>query len=65
MCLSTVYVYKVNNAEKTKLCEYISKVEERGGEYVFTDIMGEETAVRAKLRAIDLVKNEILLEDAQ
>ena len=63
MCLSTVY--KVNTQGKEKICEYISKVDTTGNGFAFTDVMGEVTEVKGKLRSVDLVKNEILLEECE
>ena len=60
MCLSTVY--QIQNGEKKKLCEYVRNVEIKEGGYVFTDVMGIQTAVSGSLRSIDLVKNEIVLD---
>ncbi len=62
MCLSTVY--KLKGQEQEKVCEYISKVENKGDSFVFTDVMGEEITVPGKLISMDFVKNVILLEDA-
>ena len=61
MCLSTVY--KIRDGEKEKVCEYVSSVKSSDGEFVFTDVMGEEKLVPGKLRSVDLVKNEIIIED--
>ncbi|MBR6349996.1 MAG: CooT family nickel-binding protein [Lachnospiraceae bacterium] len=61
MCLSTVY--KLKGSEQEKICEYISKVENKGNEFVFTDVMGEEITVKGTLKSMDFVKNVILLED--
>ena len=61
MCLSTVY--KVKGNEQEKICEYISKVENKGDGFVFTDVMGEEIAVKGTLKSMDFVKNVILLEE--
>ena len=61
MCLSTVY--KLKDGEKEKICEYVSGVRNSDGEFVFTDVMGAETIMAGKLRSVDLVKNEILIEE--
>ncbi|MBQ9826999.1 MAG: CooT family nickel-binding protein [Firmicutes bacterium] len=61
MCLSTVY--KLKDGEKEKICEYVSGVRNSDGEFVFTDVMGEEKTVPGKLSSIDLIKNEIIIED--
>ena len=61
MCLSTVY--KLKGSEQEKICEYISKVENKGNEFVFTDVMGEEITVKGTLKSMDFVKNVILLEE--
>ena len=61
MCLSTVY--KVKGTDQEKICEYISKVENKGDGFVFTDVMGEEITVQGKLHSMDFVKNIILIED--
>jgi predicted RNA-binding protein len=58
MCLSTVYAHGNDGAE-TLLCEYVSAVEVRGKNLIFTDIMGEEIDVAASIRSVDLVKNTI------
>ncbi|MBR3353730.1 MAG: CooT family nickel-binding protein [Oscillospiraceae bacterium] len=61
MCLSTLYRVNDNN-ERVKLGEYISNVECRDGEYVFTDVMGDEFSVRGCIRSLDLVRNEITIK---
>jgi predicted RNA-binding protein len=61
MCLSTVY--KLKDGEKEKICEYVSGVKSADGEFVFTDVMGEEKTVPGKLSSIDLIKNEIIIEE--
>ena len=61
MCLSTVY--KIRGQEQEKICEYVSKVENKGDGFVFTDVMGEEMSVKGKLLSMDFIKNVILLED--
>ena len=61
MCLSTVY--KIKGQEQEKICEYVSRVENKGDGFVFTDVMGEETEVKGTLRSMDFVKNIILLEE--
>ena len=61
MCLSTVY--KVKGQEKEKICEYISNIEASDGEFICTDIMGIRTRIEGRLRSMDLVKNEILIEE--
>ena len=60
MCLSTLYGIK--NDKKEKLGEYISNVTGRDGEYIFTDVMGNEFSVRGCIRSMDLVRNEITIE---
>lgn len=60
MCLSTLY--EVIDGERKKLGEYISNVVSRDGEYVFTDVMGEEISLKGTIRSLDLVKNEITIE---
>ncbi len=45
------------------ICEYVSGVKSADGEFVFTDVMGEEKTVPGKLSSIDLIKNEIIIED--
>lgn len=60
MCLSTLY--EVIDGERKKLGEYISNVVRRDGEYVFTDVMGEEISLKGTIRSLDLVKNEITIE---
>ena len=63
MCLSTLYGIKNNKREK--LGEYISNVNARDGEYVFTDVMGNEFSLRGIIRSMDLVRNEIVMEREQ
>ena len=60
MCLSTVY--RENGAQQTKLGEYISGVRAEGSKITLTDIMGAETVVFGRLRSVDLVKNQIIIE---
>ena len=60
MCLSTLYGIKNNKREK--LGEYISNVNARDGEYVFTDVMGNEFSLRGIIRSMDLVRHEIVME---
>lgn len=61
MCLSTLYRVNDNN-ERVKLGEYISNVECHDGEYVFTDVMGDEFSVRGCIRSMDFVRNEITIK---
>ena len=49
--------------ERIRICEYVSGVKNSDGEFVFTDVMGEEKTVPGKLSSIDLIKNEIIIED--
>ena len=60
MCLSTLYSVKKDKREK--IGEYISNVEGRDGEYIFTDVMGNEFSVKGNIRSMDLVRNEITIE---
>ena len=60
MCLSTLYGIK--NDKREKLGEYISSVTFRDGEFVFTDVMGNEFSVKGNIRSPDLVRNEILID---
>ena len=60
MCLSTVY--QLQNGEKKKLCEYVRNVDIKEDGYVFTDVMGIQTAVSGTIQSMDLVKNEIVLD---
>lgn len=62
MCLSTLYRIKDDSDEREKIAEYISNVVSRDGEYVFTDVMGEEFSVRGCIRSLDLVRNEITIK---
>lgn len=62
MCLSTLYKIKDDSDEREKIAEYISNVVSRDGEYVFTDVMGEEFSVRGCIRSLDLVRNEITIK---
>lgn len=60
MCLSTLY--GIRNDKREKLGEYISNVTCRDGEYVFTDVMGNEFSVKGIIHSMDLVRNEIVME---
>jgi predicted RNA-binding protein len=60
MCLSTLYGVKNNKREK--LGEYISNITSRNGEYVFTDVMGNEFSVKGIISSMDFVRNEIVIE---
>lgn len=62
MCLSTLYRIKDDSSEREKVAEYISNMISRDGEYIFTDVMGEEYSVRGCIRSLDLVKNEITIK---
>ncbi len=60
MCLSTVY--EIGPEGKEKVCEYVSAVRAEDGKVILVDIMGAETVLRASIRSLDLVNNEILVE---
>ena len=60
MCLSTLY--GVRNDKREKLGEYISNVTMRDGEYVFTDVLGNELTLKGRINSLDLIRNEIIIE---
>ena len=60
MCLSTLY--GVRNDKREKLGEYISNVTMRDGEYVFTDVLGNELTFKGRINSLDLIRNEIIIE---
>lgn len=60
MCLSTVY--KVQNGNMEKVCEYVSKVKAEGKEIEFTDVMGMVTTMTGTIKSMDFIKNEIMVE---
>ncbi len=60
MCLSTVY--KADGSERTKLAEYVSELRAEGDRITMTDIMGAETVVFGRLKSVDLVQNQIVIE---
>lgn len=59
MCLSTVY--KENSEDF--LCRNIAKVENKGDEIIFTDIMGRRTVVKGIITDIDLMENIIKIRE--
>ncbi|MBQ3412866.1 MAG: CooT family nickel-binding protein [Oscillospiraceae bacterium] len=63
MCLSTLY--GVRDGKREKLGEYISNVSFRNGEFVFTDVMGNEFSVKGNIQSLDLVRNEIIIDVEQ
>jgi predicted RNA-binding protein len=62
MCLSTVYKLG-EGGTRQMLAEYVSSVTVSGAAVTLTDIMGNETVVPGFLRAVDLVKNVITVDN--
>lgn len=52
MCLSTVY--KDKKSEENALVQYVEKIEVKGDEIIFTDVLGMETRVKGHLKLVDL-----------
>ena len=62
MCLSTVY--EELDGQRSKVCEYGSRVKAGENGLVLTDIMGREITVNGTLKSMDFIKNEIIVEGA-
>jgi len=60
MCLSTVFELGEGNT-RTKLAEYVARLDINGNKISFSDIMGSEQTVTGTLQSIDLLKNIIVI----
>ena len=61
MCLSTVY--KENSEDF--LLRNIARVQNRGNEIVFTDILGRQTVIKGIITDIDLTENIIKVREKE
>lgn len=60
MCLSTVYNKTVSR--DTVLLTEIQKIEFRGDELIFTDLMERETRIAGRLLMADLVNGRVVVD---
>ena len=60
MCLSTVY--EIVDGEENMIGECVTGIVTGEGSVSFTDILGEKTVVKGKIKEVDLVKNIVLIE---
>lgn len=60
MCLSTAY--KLEGNDRVLLGNYIAAVRVDHEDIILTTLMGEEITLTGKLKNVDLVKNEILID---